>query len=285
MSDPVMRMRCSLFLLLSAIFAQHLQAQVIHSFTEPEETIEVAFAESGILHSVSVRQGSSIAQGDVLASLNVEVLQASRALALSRAESSAQIDVARVEVKLKQSQMEKLSQVLESGHASSLEIEKAQAEYESALAQLKLAEEQHREYQLELHRIDAQIEQRIMHSPASGLVVKVHKKPGEFISSSEPVLIRLVQLERLRVKFYITTDQAVELQDQLNVDVELEGKTVAGKIDFLSPITEADSGTVRLEVLLDNTEQSLRSGLPCRLLSVSENRHIEGRHSLGSTKN
>jgi multidrug efflux pump subunit AcrA (membrane-fusion protein) len=38
-----------------------------------------------------------------------------------------------------------------------------------------------------------------------------------------------------------------------------------GKIEFVSPITEADSGTVRVKVLLDNPEGQYRCGVRCTL--------------------
>ncbi len=53
-----------------------------------------------------------------------------------------------------------------------------------------------------------------------------------------------------------------------------------GRVEFVSPVTEADSGTVRVKVLLDNAQGQYRCGVRCALvpdddsgqLTVLENR-------------
>jgi multidrug efflux pump subunit AcrA (membrane-fusion protein) len=42
-------------------------------------------------------------------------------------------------------------------------------------------------------------------------------------------------------------------------------KSAEGRVELISPITEAESGTVRVKVLLDNGQNQHRCGLRCLL--------------------
>lgn len=242
-----------------------LRAEVTTSFTEPDETIEVACAEPGVVAQVLVKQGQTVKAGTILAVLDNAVLEATLRSAEAKAKSTARIDLARVEVELKQRQKAKLSLVLADGHASANEIEKAEAELAASQAQLRIAEEEALLSQIEVEQIKAQIERRTIRSPVDGVATRVRRRPGEFLSSSEPVIATVVRLDQLRVKFYVSTEMAERLHSTGECMVLLRGQRLAGRIDFLSPVTDADSGTVRMEVLLDNRSHQLRSGISSQL--------------------
>ena len=242
-----------------------LRAEVTTSFTEPDETIEVACAEPGVVALVKVKQGQAVKSGDVLAVMDNAVLEATLRAAETKAHSTARIDLARVEVELKKRQKAKLSLVLADGHASANEIEKAEAELAASEAQLRIAEEEAVLSKIDVEQIKAQIERRTIRSPVNGIATRVRRRAGEFLSSSDPVIATVVRLDQLRVKFYVSTEQAETLLSGGECAVLIRGQRLAAKIDFLSPVTDADSGTVRMEVLLDNRALKLRSGIPSQL--------------------
>lgn len=258
----LMRAACTVMLLLSGA---SLRAEVTTSFTEPDETIEVACAEPGVVAQVLVKQGQAVKAGAILAILDNAVLEAGLRAAETKARSTAKIDLARVEVNLKERQKAKLSLVLADGHASANEIEKAEAELAASQAQLRLSEEEAILSKIEVDQIKAQIERRTIRSPVDGVATRVRRRPGEFLSSSEPVIATVVRLDQLRVKFYVSTEMAERLQSNGECTVSVRGQRIAGRIDFLSPVTDADSGTVRMEVLLDNRSHTLRSGISSQL--------------------
>jgi len=246
-------------------FVSPLRAEVTTSFTEPDETTEVACAETGVVARVEVKQGQEVQAGTILAVLDNSVLEASLRAAEAKATSTARVDAARIELDLKKRQKEKLTRVLADGHASANEIEKAESELASAQAQLCIAEEERHLHQIDVEQIKAQIERRTIRSPVEGIIIRVQRRPGEFLSGSDPVVATVVRLDHLRVKFYISTEMAEQLQTEQECRVLIRGKRHAAKVDFLSPVTDADSGTVRLEVLVDDREHRLRSGIPCQL--------------------
>jgi hypothetical protein len=43
-------------------------------------------------------------------------------------------------------------------------------------------------------------------------------------------------------------------------------QTAIATVDYVSPVTNADSGRVRVDVLLNNPSQKYRSGVRCRIV-------------------
>ena len=263
------RITFSCLILASATLSTN--AQVLRTFTEPYERIDVSAAELGIVASVDVRLGEDVSKGQLLGKLNQRVLIESRRLAERRANSTARVDAARADLKLRESLYEKLKPLLQSGHANAAEVERAKAEFERAAASLQLAVDENEEAQIELSRIEAQLRQRQIVSPIDGTVIDIHRRPGEYLAANDPEFATVVDVSKLRSRFFVTTDFAKELRrgQPISLLIGTERKPVTAKIEFVSPITESESGTVRLDVLIDNKKSKWRSGIVSRLAAFS----------------
>lgn len=81
----------------------------------------------------------------------------------------------------------------------------------------------------------------------------------------------LIQLDRLRTRFSATPEQAANLRINQQVTVQLvnEKKEISATVERVSPIVDAKSGTIEVHVVMDNSQQALRSGTRC-LLEVDE---------------
>lgn len=247
-----------------------LQAQVTRTFTEPYEEIELSAAETGIIQSIPVREGQRVKANDLVGSLDTRVLEESKRLASLRAKSTAKAEAAQADLKIKRRLYENLSQLLRSGQANPNEVEKAESEYRQAEAAWRLATEESIESKIEVDRINAQIAQREIRSPIDGVVLVLHRKKGEYVSGSKPEFATIVQLSKLRARFFITTAQAETLKtgSKVNAVVGRKRKPVLATVEFVSPVTDAQSGTVRMDVAIDNRRGELRSGVLCELLAA-----------------
>ncbi len=256
-----------LFVLLLAGLAEQATAQVTHSFTEPVRQSEVAAAEPGIVARLLVREGEAVSAGQPLAELDYQVLQRTLEIAQLRADSDAKVRSAQATLEIRQRKFENLQPLLDVGHANPSEVEQARAEYDAALAEYELARLEADENRLDVARIQAQINHRIIFSPIDGLVTEIHRQPGEYISSTEPEFATVVEISQLRVRFYLLAETAARLQRGQRVSLLLgrqQSQQVAGQVAYVSPVTDPDSGTVRVDVLIDNADNRLRSGTPCQ---------------------
>ena len=271
-------MAAMLCLTTSSASSQEIGTELIEAFTEPYRVLDLAASEAGILQRVAVKQGDRIAAGDLVASLNTDVLRAQLDIARVRADLKGRINKARADVAQKRRRYGKLAGLHQNGHASPEEIDTAKSNLEIAEAGLLEAQESQKLAALEQKQIEAQLRRREIRSPFDGQVVKLEKDEGEYVASLEPVVVQIVQLDKLRVKFYIDTTRARAVQrgDQLNVLLLNANQQVASTVEFVSPVTDADSRTVRVEAVIDNADQRYRSGVPVRLASYREARRLNG---------
>ena len=67
------------------------------------------------------------------------------------------------------------------------------------------------------------------------------------------------------------------------VDLELpeSGAKVRGKVEFVAPVTEAESGTVRVKVLIDNAQGAYRCGVRC-LLNAEQTKEMPAAQTLSA---
>ena len=107
----------------------------------------------------------------------------------------------------------------------------------------------------------------MLRSPLDGLVSAVHKEEREFVSSNAPTVLTLVQLDPLRIIFCVPTSHGdtLKLGQQVPLAFLDTDLPATGRVEFVSPITDAESGTVRVKVLIDNPQGEFRCGVRCTL--------------------
>ena len=247
--------------------AASLQASTIEGFTEPYRRIDIAPAEPGIIAAIDVREGDAVRSGQQLASLDCDVLKIALEIARTSRDALGRQRAAVAERELRRVRLAKLEELRPRGHASGEEVERARADLEVAEANVLAIEEQNRIDSLECAKTEALIERRIMRSPIDGVVTRVFRDEREFVTGNNPTVMTVVQLNPLRATFSVPTALALRLQAGQAVKLTFPDaeKSAEGKVELVSPITEAESGTVRVKVLLDNAQNQHRCGLRCLL--------------------
>jgi RND family efflux transporter MFP subunit len=247
--------------------ARTLHANNVDSFTEPYRTINASSAEQGIITKMFVKEGDVVREGQVLASLDTDVLEAAMQIAKAGKESMGRIKSATAAVALKKERYTKLQTLQADGHAHPEEVARAKAELEIAQAELLAATEEQKIKELEYNRIAAQIERRKIISPIDGVVTKIHKEVSEQVAATDPVVLTLVQCDRLKVVFPVAAAEVARFSVGQKVTVYFPGDTAAakGSIESVSQVTDPESGTVRVRVVIENAQKRYRSGMACFL--------------------
>ena len=241
-------------------------AGYVEGFTEPNRDIEVSVpGEPGLIMEIRVKEGQSVVEGEILAVLDTKVLDASLAVAKRRASQVGRIKAAQAEVALRRSRADKLRQMSERGNASPIEFKRAVTDYDVAKANLILAEEERDVNLLEVRRIEAQIEKARLRSPCDGVIVDVFKEAGESTQVSDSRLLQLVQLSVLRVEFPVSVSEAAKYSAGDRIDVMLPDTSQSAQafVEVVSPVLDANSGTVKISCIIENADRSFRSGMRC----------------------
>ncbi len=273
LSPPNRRRRQAIWIYIAACVVVLIGSRFVSAeedlvgFTEPYQTVKVAALESGSIASIAVKEGEKISKNDLLGVLYHDSLLVSLKIALKGSEAKGAFDAATAETKLRRTILEKLHELQSRGAASMEELSRAQAELEVAEAHLLTAEETIEIRKLEYQRVKAEIEQRMIRSPIDGVVLEVFKKPGEFTSPPNPEVFTIVQLDPLLAIFSVESNLVKSWKQNQKVEVRFgDSAATSGTIEYISPVTDAESGTVRIKVRIENPDQKFRSGERCVLL-------------------
>jgi RND family efflux transporter MFP subunit len=224
---------------LLALLASGARADV-PGYTEPYKTITVSAAESGVIKDLPVEEGTVVKQGQILARLDVAQLEA-------------ELDIAKIQAELQRTKSERLDDLARSQRAAKEELDRSRAD-------LKIRE-------AEIRKIQAAIETRTMRSPVNGVVTEIKRDPSEAVSMTNPHVLTVVQIDRLIVNLFLPPFRAEKLKPGGSATLILGENTqrVPAIVEFISPVTDAASGTVRVKFVLDNTAGKLRSGITALL--------------------
>jgi len=255
----------SALLLVLPCAAAH--AVEIDGFTEPNRVVSVAAAETGTIKSIEVREGQAVSTGEVLAYLDDDIFLVMLAIADETMRAQSQMKSAEAELQLRQQRLEKLESLRTQGHARQEEVERARADVVIGETRVLSAVETLELKKLEHEKIKVQLARRAVRSPIDGVVSVLHKDVGEFVAPNDPIVVEVVELDPLLATFSVPSHEAVRLKKGQTVPVHLEDAEswVNGTVETVAPVTDAESGTVRVKVRIANAEQKYRSGERCTL--------------------
>ena len=235
---------------------------MIEGFTEPYADIDMAASEIGTLANVAVKDGDVVKAGQLLANLDDAVLRASLEVAKAGMSAKGQLQSARAQLELKTVEHQKLTELFGRNHASQRELDRVKGEIRIAESRFQSVQEDLAVRRLEYARIEAQLRQRHIRSTINGVVEEVRKDCGEFVSPSDPVVVRVIQLDPLLVVFSVPVDRRREIVAGQSVRMRIGGhpEFATATVEYVSPTINATSATFRVKVRLPNPEQKWRSG-------------------------
>ena len=236
------------------------------SFTEPYKRVDVPAAEVGILSAILVSEGDEVYPTQLLAQLDDSVLQASLEMAKSAKDAEGSRIGATFELQSRQKQLASYKELRERGNASVRELDRSETEYQQAKSRLQSINEELEVRRFEYERVRAQIKQRRIESPISGVVIAIVKDQGEFVSPTDPVVMQIVQLDNLKAVFSIPIDVAASftMDQQVELIVGNSATPATGVVEYVSPVADAESGSVRIKIRIPNRDRTIQSGVVVR---------------------
>lgn len=249
------------------LWATAATADEVEGFTTPYRVLNIAAPDPGVVDELLVREGDRVERGDVMVRLDNEVHLALLAIAKAGMELEGRLTAAQAELVMRQTRYDKLVQLDAEVHLRPEEIDRAQSDLEIARGNALAAQEELLLKRLEYERIKAQINRRHIRAPIDGVVSTILKQQGEFAAANDPGLLVLVQLDPLYAEFAVPRGDLARLRldDSINVYFADGAEPARGTIEFISPLTDAESGTVRVKVKIPNPQNRYRSGDRCSL--------------------
>lgn len=264
----------SLAVLLLALASGPVWAEdEVLSYLEPYRSIEISAIDTGVISEIRVKEGDQVAAGDVLLLLDNEITESRLAIARINAEGVGKLMATQAEVDLQQQRYDQLERLVTSGSSNSAELARQKALLVQAQGNHIIAEEEQKSFKLEVKQIEAELKRRILTSPIDGIVVDISKDIAEPVSlnaaRSDDYLVRVVEIDRLKCIGHVPAafGRGLKKGDSMSLRVEDgEPVVVRGTVEFVSPVIDPATATVRVQLVVDNTAFTLRSGATVQLL-------------------
>lgn len=193
--------------------------------------------EGGRVVSVPVDAGDWVRQGQALAIIDRSV-QNQQAAA-----QAAQIEVARSDAQLAQSNLDRALQLVERGFVSKADVDRLTATRDAARARVRVA-------QAQLNELRARNERLSIVAPASGYVLERNVEPGQTVSGGSPPLFLIARGGEMEMLAQVGEAQLASLSQGVSASVVPTGtdKSFEGQVWQLSPIIDEQSrqGTARI---------------------------------------
>ncbi len=204
--------------------------------------------EGGRVNRVYVDAGDWVKQGQVLVSVDRSV-QVQQAAALE-----AQIGVARADLQLAQSELDRAAQLVDRGFISKADMDRKTATRDAARARVNVANAQLGETRARNARLD-------IRAPVSGYVLERSVETGQTVSAGSGILFRLAQDGQMELQAALSEDDLALISEGVPASVTPVGtdRQFNGTIWQVSPMINATSrqGMARISLPFD---RALRPG-------------------------
>lgn len=275
---------------LGAAIAVDQQARVLELDARilSQNDVRIAAGAEGELTKLPVREGTQVAKGDLLATIDdrqalaaVDVAQASLDAAQQRAKDDIEEQYAKAAAQVAYKDLEKsLAANVQAPNAitdieiqkKKLEVKRADLQAEKAKKDRVIAGKEADVKAAELRAAKVNLERRTILAPFEGEVQELFMHQAEWVNAGDPVL-RLVQFDKLYVDAYVSSKQydPVDVADRpvtVRVTLAAGEQEIAGKVVYVDQTVQPDGDyAVRAEVTNErrNGYWLIRPGLPARM--------------------
>jgi RND family efflux transporter MFP subunit len=218
----------------------------------PNEDVKVSALVPGRVNTVTVAEGDTVQQGQVVAELERQPLQDQRRQAAAGVEQAkAQLENARLNFQRNQ-------QLFERGIAAGKEVEDARKDLASAQAALEQAN-------AALNTADRNLARAQVRAPISGQVVKRMVSGGEQVdgTAAQPI-VEIANLDRVELNANVPSKHLAQIKVGLPVDVVTDayaGRTFAGTILTIAPAVDPTTNAALVRIRITNAGRLLKVGM------------------------
>ena len=234
---------------------------------EPHLMVEVGSSVAGVLKSVSVDRGDMVEKGQLLAKIRSGVERATMELARTRSEMEATVMARRKELEYALRNEQRVKKLYSQNAIPEREWDEVVTKRILAEYKLAAALEAKRQAQMELKRATEVVEQTIIRSTVTGIVVERFLSKGEYVED-QPIL-KLAQINPLYVEVILPLRMFGAIDVDMSATVKPEepvGGEYEAKVKIVDKFIEAASGTFRIRLELPNPGNRLPFGLKCKVI-------------------
>ncbi len=245
------------------------------------ESVDLKARVAGFLTNVAFEQGSNVAQGQVLYSIEQDQYQADLQQAQGQL-AAAKADVAAATAKLedKEADFQRQATLIKKGDTSQTAFDQSKAARDSAQADLEKAEASVQQAQAGVDNATINLGYTTIASPIAGRIGATAVTAGNLVEPNTGTLATVAQLDPIRAVFSVPSAELLRLQGQVGATTDAEAREAfvpelvlpdgsrydkPGTIAFTDNQVDATTGTVAVYADFPNPDRLL---LPGQFVSV-----------------
>lgn len=237
---------------------------------EPINQVDVGSELSGIIRTVGVNYNDAVREGQVLATLDTDrleaqVLESTAALRAARAK----VEDAEATLAERQLALERTKELVGKELISRSELDTVEAAFKRAQANLISAKAQVAQAEASLNAQQTNLQKTVVRSPINGIVLDRNVEPGQTVAASlqAPILFTLAE-DLTQMELHVAVDEAdigsVSEGQAATFGVDAyPGRSFPAEITELRYASETVNGVVTYQAVLrvDNSDLVLRPGM------------------------
>ena len=203
--------------------------------------MRLSFKTGGLIEQISVEEGDEVKAGQVLATLDLEEINAQQQRAASNYKKAAD-------------DLQRFSKLYGEALVSLQVKQSAQSANDSAAAELQIAN-----FNKKLS---------VIRAPVEGRILKRFVESSELIQSGQPVFLLAADKQGSVVRVGLIDQDIVKVGVGDPAEIFLDaypGRTFTGAVSEVALSTDSNAGTFEVEILIDDQGFALRSGLIARV--------------------
>jgi RND family efflux transporter MFP subunit len=218
----------------------------------PNEDVKVSALVPGRVNAVTVAEGDSVREGQVIAQLERQPLED------QRRQATAAVDQAKAQVENGRLALQRNQQLFERGIAAGKDVEDAKKDVASAQAALDTAN-------AALSTAVRNVERAAVRSPISGQVVKRMVSVGEQVdgTAAQPIA-QIANLDRVELAANVPADYLSRMKVGLAATVKSDAyadRTFPGKILAIAPAVDPATNAALARIRVSNPGHALKVGM------------------------
>jgi len=228
---------------MTAKYEKSILSSEVSAILQGNEKSDISFEISGRIVAMEVKEGDKISVGEILARLDAGEHSSEVTL------SATEIDKAKVKFQQAKREFIRMEELYRKQAI-------ARSKYEEAENEFSITE---RDYLQAQRDYAIKTDKNLIKSPINGIVLANLAAVGQMVTDEVPVY-RIGQVDRLKALLPVPDREIAFWHVGDTVELSLYQDTRQGKVVRVFPTTNEGTGTISVEVIVDNLKQDWRPG-------------------------
>ncbi len=211
---------------------------IVTGRSRASKKVEIRAETAGLIQELLKEEGTRVAEGDVLAKIEVR-------------DRESRVNEAKQRVNQRQIEYNAAQNLAKEGFNSKVRVAQALADLESAKASLKDAQSDSTKTKIS--------------APFEGTIAIQNIEAGDYVSLSDSVFT-LVDLDPVEFVGYVSERRIQDITLDKETEVELlDNKIITGKVSYIAPAADPQTRTFRIIISAANEDLAIKEGLTAKI--------------------